>query len=264
MIQIPAPFTRRRRIAVRGALAAGLVAALASCAYNEELGRNQLDFVPADQLSSLGATAWADVKKKEKESTDPKYVSRLNRVAPRILAAAGENPRSWKWQVFESKQLNAFALPGDHFAVYTGLMDLMANDDQLATVVGHEVAHVRANHGGERVSQQLGTNFALGAAQAAIGSGSQTGQLALGALGVGAQYGVLMPFSRKHELEADRLGLEYMNHANYDPNEALKFWTKMSQQGGGKPPEFLSTHPADSTRIQQIKDVIATLPPRGR
>lgn len=249
---------------VAGAAAAGAFVALSSCAYNEELGRSQLAIVPANQMSSLGATAWADVTKKEKVSTDAKYVSRLNRVAPKILAAAGENPRNWDYKVFDSKQLNAFALPGNHFAVYTGLMDLMENDDQLATVVGHEVAHVRANHGGERVSQQLGANFALTAAQTAIGSGSQMGQVAMGALGVGAQYGVLLPFSRKHELEADRLGVIYMNRAGYNPNEALKFWTKMSAAGGAKPPEFASTHPADSTRIQQIKDVIATLPPRGQ
>ncbi len=248
-------------VARAAALAVALIA-LSGCAYNEELGRSQLAFVPASQMASLGSTAWQDVSKKEKVSTDPKYVSRLNRVAPRILAAAGENAANWDYKVFESKDLNAFALPGDHFAVYTGLMDLMDNDDQLATVVGHEVAHVRANHGGERVSQQLGANVAMSAAEAAIGSGSQTGQMALGALGLGAQYGVLLPFSRKHELEADKLGILYMNKAGYNPNEALKFWTKMSQAGGAKPPEFASTHPSDSTRIQQIKDVIATLPPR--
>lgn len=249
---------------VRAAAIAGSFLAVSSCAYNEELGRSQMAFIPAGQMASLGATAWADVSKKEKVSTDPKYVNRLNRVAPKVLAAAGENPSNWDYKVFDSKALNAFALPGNHFAVYTGIMDIMANDDQLATVIGHEVAHVRANHGGERVSQQLGANFALSATQAAIGSGSQTGQMALGALGLGAQYGVLLPFSRKHELEADKLGLVYMNRAGYDANEALKFWTKMSQSGGSKPPEFMSTHPADTTRIQQIKDVIATLPPRGQ
>lgn len=233
-----------------------------SCAYNEELGRNQISFVSGDQMASLGTAAWSDVQKQEKTSSDPKYVSRLNRVAPKILAAAGENPGNWDWRVFESKDLNAFALPGNHFAVYTGLMDLMANDAQLATVVGHEVGHVRANHSGERYSQAVGTQVALSTAQAAIGTGTQTGRAALGALGLGAQYGVLLPFSRKHELEADKLGIEYMYRAGYDPNEALKFWTKMGAAGGAKPPEIMSTHPADSTRIAQIKDIIATLPPR--
>jgi predicted Zn-dependent protease len=233
-----------------------------ACAYNEELGRSQMAFIPASQMASLGSTAWADVTKKEKVSTNPKYVDRLNRVAPKVLRAAGEDPTRWDYKVFDSKSLNAFALPGNHFAVYTGIMDIMANDDQLATVVGHEVAHVRANHGGERVSQQLGANVAMQAAQAAIGSGSQTGQLALGALGLGAQYGVLLPFSRKHELEADKLGILYMHRAGYNPNEALAFWQKMGASGGPKPPEFMSTHPSDATRIAQIKEIIAGLPPR--
>ncbi len=258
------PISPIRKKTMGAAIGAGALIALASCAYNEELGRSQLSIIPANQMASLGATAWSDVSKKEKVSTDPKYVSRLNRVAPKILVAAGENPANWDYKVFDNKQLNAFALPGNHFAVYTGIMDIMENDDQLATVIGHEIAHVRANHGGERVSQQLGANVAMSAAQAAIGSGSQTGQLALGALGIGAQYGVLLPFSRKHELEADKLGVLYMHRAGYNPNEALKFWQKMSAAGGAKPPEFMSTHPADSTRIAQIKQIIATLPPRGQ
>lgn len=246
----------------RGLFALGALFAASGCAYNEELGRSQMAFIPASQMASLGTTAWADVTKAEKVSTNPKYVDRLNRVAPKVLRAAGEDPAKWDYKVFDSKDLNAFALPGNHFAVYTGIMDIMANDDQLATVVGHEVAHVRANHGGERVSQQLGANVAMQTAQAAIGSGSQTGQLALGALGVGAQYGVLLPFSRKHELEADKLGILYMYRAGYDPNEALKFWQKMGSAGGSKPPEFMSTHPSDTTRITQIKEIIAGLPPR--
>ncbi len=246
----------------RGLAVACTVVVIGACAYNEELGRSQMAFIPAGQMASLGSTAWADVSKKEKLSTNPKYVDRLNRVAPKVLRAAGENPSTWDYKVFESKDLNAFALPGNHFAVYTGIMDIMANDDQLATVIGHEVAHVRANHGGERVSQQLGANVAMQAAQAAIGTGSQTGQLALGALGVGAQYGVLLPFSRKHELEADKLGILYMHRAGYDANESLKFWQKMGAAGGAKPPEFMSTHPSDTTRIAQIKAIIAGLPPR--
>jgi predicted Zn-dependent protease len=248
---------------LRGLVAGAAAAILAACAYNEELGRSQFSFLSGQQMASLGASAWSDVKSKENTSSDPRYVNRLNRVAPKILQAAGENPSEWEWKVFESKDLNAFALPGNHFAVYTGLMDLMENDDQLATVVGHEVAHVRANHGGERMSQQLGANVTLQAAQAALGGGGQSAQMALGALGLGAQYGVLLPFSRKHELEADRLGIVYMNKAGYNPNEALKFWTKMSSAGGPKPPEFMSTHPADTTRINQIKDIIAELPPKS-
>ncbi|MEZ5921312.1 MAG: M48 family metallopeptidase [Parvularculaceae bacterium] len=250
----------RLRSLAGAAMAAGLLGLVGACAYNEELGRNQLSIVGGSQMASLGTTAWTDLKTKQKVSNDPKYTSRLDRVAPRILRAAGEDPSKWDWEVFDSKELNAFALPGNHFGVYTGIMDIMANDDQLAAVVGHEVGHVRANHSGERYSQQVGTSVALGAAQAAIGTGTQTGRAALGALGVGAQYGVLLPFSRKHELEADKLGIEYMCRAGYDPNQAIAFWQKMSASGGAKPPEIASTHPADETRIAQIRQIISTLP----
>ena len=247
-----------------GALAAvGMALGVSSCAYNEELGRSQFAFVSGEQMSSLGAAAWQDARSKQKVSTDPRYTGRLNRVAPKIIAAAGEDPTKWQWAVFDTKELNAFALPGRYFGVNTGIMDLMENDAQLATVIGHEVGHVRANHSGERYSQSVGSSLALSAAEAAIGSGSQSGQLAVAALGLGAQYGILLPFSRKHELEADRLGVQYMYKAGYDPDEALQFWTKMAQKGGSKPPGWMSTHPTDAQRIQQIRSIIAELPPRS-
>lgn len=247
-----------RNLAMGGLAAAGLF----GCAYNEELGRSQLNFVSGDEMASLGTTAWQDTKSKQKTTTDPRYKSRLDRVAPKILRAAGEDPAQWDWAVFDTKELNAFALPGRHFGVNTGLLDLMENDAQLATVIGHEVGHVRANHSAERYSQEATTNLALSAAQSAIGSGNSNGQLALGVLGLGAQYGVLLPYSRQHELEADKLGILYMSRAGYDPNEALKFWSRMSAAGGQKPPQWASTHPSDAARIEQIKKIIAELPPR--
>ncbi|MEZ5914227.1 MAG: M48 family metallopeptidase [Parvularculaceae bacterium] len=221
------PFIRH---AAGAALAACALAGLSSCAYNEELGRSQLAIIPASQMSSLGATAWADVNKKEKVSTDPKYVSRLNRVAPKILRAAGENPRNWDYRVFDSKQLNAFALPGNHFAVYTGLMDLMANDDQLATVIGHEVGHVRANHGGERVSQQLREPDSRSVRRS---TGDQRGKPDRPATQRWRRRSNRRASSRsrKHELEADRLGVIYMNRAGYDPNEGVEILDE-NERGG--------------------------------
>lgn len=250
------------KLAFGGAAALGLLLTPA-CTYNEELGREQFAFVSGEQMSSLGEAAWRDARSKQKVTTDPRYKGRLDRVAPKVLAAAGEDPSKWEWAVFDTKELNAFALPGRYFGVNSGIMDLMENDAQLATVIGHEVGHVRANHSGERYSQSVGSSLALSAAQAAIGTGSQGGQLALAALGLGAQYGVLLPFSRKHELEADRLGVQYMYRAGYDPNEALRFWSKMASQGGSKPPAWASTHPTDAQRIQQIREIIAQLPPRS-
>lgn len=246
------PAALLRGLAVIGLLAAG------ACAYNETLGRNQLLFVSSGQMAQLASSAWTDLKKQEKISTDPKYTSRVNRVAPKIIQAAGGNPAEWEVQVFQSDQLNAFALPGGKIGIYTGILDIMENDAQIAAVMGHEVAHVNFNHSGERYSQSAAAQTALGVGAAAAGS-SQTGLAAVQALGLGAQYGVLLPFSRKHELEADKFGVRYMARAGYDPEEAVKFWEKMSASKKGAPPEFLSTHPSDATRIAQLKREIALL-----
>lgn len=229
-----------------------------SCAYNEELGRNQLLFVSQGEMAQLASSAWSDLKRQEQITNDPRYTARVNRVAPKIIRAAGGNPAEWEVQVFKSDQLNAFALPGGKIGFYTGILDLMDNDDQIAAVMGHEVAHVNFNHSGERYSQTAAAQTGLGVAGAAAGS-SQLGGAAVQALGLATQTGVLLPFSRKHELEADKFGVRYMHRAGYDANEAVKFWQKMAAQKSGSPPEFLSTHPADSTRISALQREIALL-----
>jgi predicted Zn-dependent protease len=246
------PAALRWGVAAVAALAAG------ACAYNETLGRNQLLFVSSGQMAELASSAWTDLKQQEKISTDPKYTSRVNRVAPKIIAAAGGNPAEWEVRVFQSDQLNAFALPGGKIGIYTGILDIMANDAQIAAVLGHEVAHVNFNHSGERYSQSAAAQTALGVGAAAAGS-SQTGAAAVQALGLGAQYGLLLPYSRKHELEADKFGVRYMARAGYDPEEAVKFWEKMSASKNGAPPEFMSTHPSDATRIAQLRKEIELL-----
>jgi len=256
------------------ALAAMVALGLNSCTtYNEELGRNQLLIGSSQQMAQAAAGAWTDVKKKERISTDPRYTSRLNRVAPKIIRAAGGDPSQWEYVVFDSKQLNAFALPGGKIGVYTGIMDIMENDAQLAAVVGHEVAHVKYKHGQERYSQ--GTLAQLGLAGAQIvglsqcrgktGAEAQACQQNAGrwaqVLGVGAVYGVILPYSRTHELEADTGGVRYMAKAGYDPREAIKFWTRMAQasQGQARPPEFASTHPATQTRIENLRREVAKM-----
>lgn len=240
------PAALKRGLAVLGVLAVG------ACAYNETLGRNQLLFVSQDQMAQLASSAWTDLKKQEQTTSDPKYLNRVNRVAPKVIRAAGENPAEWEVEVFKSDQINAFALPGGKIGIYTGILDLMENDSQIAAVLGHEVAHVKFNHSGERYSQTAAAQTALSAGGAIVGD-SQVGTTALQALGLGAQYGVLLPFSRKHELEADKFGLRYMARAGYDMDEAVRFWQKMSAQKNGAPPEFMSTHPSDATRIAQLK-----------
>ena len=250
--------TMSRRDFVRAAAAGSIVVLGEGCASVSQA------FTPSSaQMAQLAGSAWTDLKKQERISNDPRYVSRMRRVAPRIIQAAGQNPAAWEVQVFDSKSLNAFALPGGKIGFYTGILDLMANDDQIATVMGHEVAHVMFNHAGQRYGRAAATQAGLGVAQVALGGGGQASQTALGVLGLGAQYGVILPFSRQHELEADKYGLRYMNAARYDMNESIRFWQNMSSKKSGQPPEILSTHPNDSTRIAQLQREIAILQSGG-
>jgi len=183
----------------------------------------------------------------------------MNRVAPKIIRAAGGNPAEWEVEVFDSDQLNAFALPGGKIGFYTGILDLMENDDQIAAVMGHEVAHVNFQHASKRAGRAAQTQFGLGAAQAALGAGNvANANLWMQALGLGAQVGNALPFSRSHETEADRVGLRYMAAAGYNPEEAVRFWQRMAtaKGEGGAPPQLLSTHPSDDTRINNLKKEI--------
>lgn len=217
-------------------------------------------FTPSStQMAQLAGSAWTDLKSAEPVSNDSRYTSRMARVAPKIISAAGGTPSEWEVVTFDSEALNAFALPGGKIGFYTGILDLMENDDQIATVMGHEVAHVNFNHSGQRYGRTAAAQAGLGVAQVALGGGGQASQVALGALGLGAQYGVILPFSRQHELEADKYGLRYMRAAGYNMDESVKFWQRMSAQKSGQPPEILSTHPNDDTRIAQLQQEIDLL-----
>ncbi|NNL90205.1 MAG: M48 family metallopeptidase [Marinicaulis sp.] len=218
-------------------------------------------FTPnAAQMAQLADGAWDELKQQQPTTNNPRYTTRVNRVADRIIRAAGGNPAEWEVAVFASDDLNAFALPGGKIGFYTGILDIMENDDQIAAVMGHEVAHVYFNHAGQRYGRTAATQAGLGAAGAVLGGGGQTSQVALQALGLGAQVGVLLPFSRTHELEADKYGLRYMNMAGYDMDEAIRFWENMSaKKSGGAPPEFMSTHPSDATRTAQLRQEIELL-----
>src|SRR5690606_8851710 len=172
--------------------------------------------------------------------------ARIRRVAERVTQAAGMGDRSWDYAVFVDDSPNAFVLPSGKIGVTTGLLSLVQNDDQLAAVLGHEVGHAVAQHAAERYSQTAATSLVLSGVQGAAGDYGQ----AAGAIGgLGAQLGVLLPFSRRHELEADRLGVDYMQAAGYRPSEAIALWRLMSQQRQGATPEFASTHPSDASRI---------------
>ncbi|ADM10393.1 hypothetical protein PB2503_11744 [Parvularcula bermudensis HTCC2503] len=251
------PFKRAAQSAVAGL--ALLTLGLAGCSYNEELGRNQLLIGGAGSIAAQADQAWAQIKEQEKVSTDTRYTSRLNRVAPKIVRALGEDPATWDYVVFDSDDLNAFALPGNHIGVYTGIMDIMENDAQLAAVVGHEVAHVRFNHSQERMAQSTLAQIGVLGVGAVIGAtaceSDQCQQGALTAASVGAMALFLLPHSRSQELEADVGGLRLMAKAGYNPCEAIEFWQNMQRASANqsRPPEFLSTHPGSDNRITTLR-----------
>ena len=245
-----------RKTAAALLMATALSAGLAACAYNETLGRNQLRIVDDAALQSSADQAWAQAMREMNPTNNTAQNQRVRTVGGRIIAAANLNNRlSWDYAVFQDDTPNAFTLPNGKIGVTTGLLDLVENDDQLAAIIGHEVGHVVARHAAERYSQTALTSTGLQVAQGVAGDYGQ----AVGALGgVGAQLGVLLPFSRTHELEADRLGVDYMAAAGYDPREALDLWRIMAQQRQGSTPEFASTHPSDQTRIAQLEEYISS------
>jgi predicted Zn-dependent protease len=220
-------------------------------------GRSQLVLLPEPEEVRMGVQAYQEILQKSKVSRDPRFNDLVSRVGLRIAQATGRSDYKWEFTVIDDdKQVNAFALPGGKVAVYTGILPVTRDDAGLATVMGHEVAHAIARHGGERVSQGLLVQVGLAATQVALANRDpRTVQLVTGLLGAGAAVGVILPFSRAQESEADHLGLIYMAKAGYDPRAAITFWQRMEQAARGRPnpPEFLSTHPSHGTRVRQIE-----------
>lgn len=257
-----------------GALVA-VIFATAGCYTVPETGRKSLVIVPAEQEAQLGAQAFAEIRTQERLSTDPNALDRVTRVGQRIAAAVGDDlpGAQWEFVVFDSPELNAFALPGGKVGVYTGLLNLATSDDELAIVIGHEIAHVTARHGGERMTIQQGVQLGgavLGGAADSRLSANASNLLKL-AYGAGSQVLGVLPHSRMQESEADKIGLRYAARAGYDPRAAVSFWLKMNQQrqGTGAPPKFLSTHPSGDDRIADLNAEIPQVIPlyeaaRGR
>lgn len=262
------------------------------CETNPYTGRSQFLMTSVSQEMQMGAQAYGQVKNdpKMKQSQDPREIEPVKRVAVHIIESAkrskyAEMAKQFQWEVTvfkDDKTANAFALPGGKIAVYTGIFPMAKSEAGLAAVLGHEVVHALARHGAERMSQGEAANIGvqvLGAA-AGIGTGNAAlGQATMAALGAGAQVGVLLPFSRKHESEADYIGILLAADAGYDPRESVALWERMSRSGGGAPAEFMSTHPSNETRIDQLKQwmpeamaiyqskppvAAAELPPIGR
>jgi len=235
---------------------------LTACIASSPTGRNQVLLYNGSEMAELGANSFAELKTQEKINTDPKvnaYVQCVSKVLTDTLGPQ-ENFDEWEVVVFESEQVNAFALPGGKIGVYTGLLEVAKNQDQLATVIGHEIAHVQANHSNERISSGQITGYGTQAAQAAIGV-SEYSEVGMAALGLGVQYGITMPYGRAQESEADIIGLKLMNEAGFDPLQSVELWKNMAiASGGAEPMEFLSTHPSNTTRINDLQDELNSLP----
>ena len=229
-----------------------VLAALAGCGTSPT-GRNQLLVFPADQLDAMGVQAFEEMRTQLPVESDPEINNYVRCVATAITGQVKDKRTTWEVVVFKDDTPNAFALPGGKMGVYTGMLKVAKNQNQLAAVLGHEVGHVLAQHGNERISQQQLTNVALAAA---AGSG-YLDTASMQALGLGAQIGILLPYSRTHESEADIIGLDLMAEAGFDPRQSVKLWKNMEKAGGGAPPEFLSTHPASSTRIDNLLNNMA-------
>lgn len=234
-------------------------------------GRSQLNLVPESMVRSMAVQEYNSFLQspETKLSTDSSKAAMVQRVGTQIADAVERYMRAngmeeqiegyeWEFNLVESKEVNAWAMPGGKVVVYTGLLDLAETEDQLAAVVGHEIAHAIARHGNERMSQGLLTTMGgIALSQAVKDRPAQTRELLLMSYGIGSTVGVILPYSRTQESEADRLGLIFMAMAGYNPEAAVTFWQKMAAQNeGASVPEFLSTHPADETRIENIREYL--------
>lgn len=239
---------------MRSAAIGLLSLSLAACSTSPT-GRNQLTLLPESQLSQMGVASFSEMKSNVPQSNSQKATQHVQCVADRIIAILPQEYREQAWEVvlFDDKQINAFALPGNKIGVYTGLLDVAQNQSQLAAVVGHEVGHVLARHSNERVSTQLATSQALALGYQLSGEDSATKAAIFQGLGIGAQVGIILPFSRTHESEADQIGLDLMAKAGFDPRESVTLWQNMAKANNSNTPEFLSTHPSHNSRIEGLK-----------
>lgn len=236
------------------------------CATVPITGRKQLLIYPEGEIMQMSLTSYQDFLKENKLSTDVRNTQRVKNVGKRIAQAVETYLRSqglesriegfnWEFNLVQGKEVNAWCMPGGKVVFYEGILPVCKTDAGIAVVMGHEIAHAIARHGNERMSQQMLVQAGSTAAAYALKDKPETTQQLLGiAIGLGTNYGVVLPFSRKHESEADRLGLIFMAIAGYNPQEAVDFWTRMAAASSGqKVPEFVSTHPSDTRRIADLK-----------
>ena len=247
----------------------GLLQLLSGCSEVAITGRKQFNIVPSSTMNSMSFKSYGEFLSQHKLSTNTEQTQMVKRSGARIQKAVEDycaqngledelEGYEWEFNLVEDPNVNAWCMPGGKVVIYTGIMPVAQNETGLAVVMGHEIAHAFAKHGAERMSLQLlQRGIYIGLEAAMEDYPEQTKNIFLSSYGVGTQIGFLLPYSRKHESEADRLGLIFMAMAGYNPEEAPAFWERMAAQSkGGAPPEFLSTHPAHETRIQNLKDLV--------
>ena len=247
----------------------GLLLLLSGCSEVEITGRKQFNIVPDSTMNSMSFQSYGEFLSNSKLSTNAEQTQMVKRIGGRIQNAVEQYCTNnnikdrlagyeWEFNLVEDPNVNAWCMPGGKVVVYTGILPVTQGETGLAVVMGHEIAHAFAKHGAERMSQGLVVELGGVALSTALkNQPEQTKNLFMQSYGIGTQVGVLLPYSRLHENEADHLGLVFMAMAGYNPEEAISFWQRMAaQKTGAKPLEFLSTHPADQTRIQNLKDIL--------
>jgi predicted Zn-dependent protease len=253
----------RKKFVIWPLLIAGIVVAFQYCGsqkyVNPETGRKARVALSEGQEDALGLQSYQEVLAQSRVVNEGPEVDLVRRVVQRLVHGTGGAGQSFEWHVsvVDDPQANAFCLPGGKMVVFTGILPVARSEAGLATVLGHEMAHATSRHGSQRLLQSQIANTLMTGAQASMALGDMDPQqrmAVMAAIGAGAKFGVLLPFSREHETEADEVGLYYMARAGYDPREAISFWERMSEAGGGRQaPEFASTHPSHGTRIERLR-----------
>jgi predicted Zn-dependent protease len=260
---------KRHRVVLLVILMLSSLSFLPSCQTVPITGRGQISLIPDDTILPMSFNQYRDfltkhpvVEQGEQAEMVKRVGARIERAVERYFAEHGLSSRlkgyQWEFNLVEGKEANAWCMPGGKVVVYTGILPVTKDENGLAVVMGHEIAHAVANHGGERMSQGLLAELGGLALEAALAQKPrETNDLFLSAYGIGAQVGVLLPFSRLHESEADHLGLIFMAMADYDPRAAVEFWDRMAKtKHGASPPALLSTHPADAQRVENIRKLL--------
>ena len=222
--------------------------------------RSQLLLISPNEENTMGANSYKEFLSKAQISTNKIQTARIKRIGNKIAVAANRKDFKWEFNLVEDEQINAFCLPGGKVIVYTGIIKIAQNDDQLATVMSHEIAHALARHGAERMSHQQVSSTIQNIGSILISTAAPEYASAFNlAYGYGTQIGVMLPYSRSHEHEADEIGIHLMKKAGYNIHEAVGFWKNMKKVKGKTPPEFLSTHPSDDNRIRKISQIVQQL-----